>query len=79
MAKAYENLLAATTVVTIPTGTTVRPEETILGQIVDSLRLQTSEYRVASLCPPLWMSGLFPSIHLPCRHAHRPGRLLFLP
>ena len=28
---------------------------------------------------PLWMSGLFLSTHLPCRHAHRPGRLLLLP
>jgi hypothetical protein len=48
VAMAYEKLLdAATTLVTVPTGLTVRPKETILGQIVDSLRIQTNEYRSA--------------------------------
>lgn len=48
IARAYDELLDnATTDVVIPTGGTVRAKETTLGQIVESLRSQTSEYRSA--------------------------------
>ncbi|MCI0722825.1 MAG: hypothetical protein L0338_28225, partial [Acidobacteria bacterium] len=48
IAKAYDELLdGATMDVIIPTGKAVRAEGTTLGQIVGSLRSQTSEYRDA--------------------------------
>jgi hypothetical protein len=48
VAKAYDALLDnATTEVVIPKGRTVEAKETTLGQIVDSLRSQTTEYRKA--------------------------------
>jgi hypothetical protein len=48
VAKAYDALLDnATTDVVMQKGRAVRPKETTLGQIVDSLRSQTTEYRKA--------------------------------
>ncbi len=48
VAKAYDALLDnATTEVVIPKGKTLRAKETTLGQIVDSLRSQTNDYRKA--------------------------------
>ncbi len=48
IAKAYDALLdGATTEVVIPKGKGVTPKETTLGQIVDSLLGQTTEYRKA--------------------------------